>query len=829
MPRSLPHAIALLVLMPGLASADEPASTHWALKAVSRPTVPDVDTRGWARNPIDAFIWQRLSRAQLAPSPPASRSTLLRRAHFDLLGLPPTEGIPAPPRRWQDVIDRLLANPHYGERWGRHWLDVARYADTKGYVFFEDRSFPWAWTYRDYVVKSFNHDLPYDRFVLEQLAADQLDLDNQPGSRAAMGFLTLSPRFMNNLHDQLDDQIDVVTRGLMGLTVTCARCHDHKYDPIPQADYYSLYGVFRSSSEPMVPPELAPPTDTAENRKFQAELDKRSTAIRQFIIKTHADMQLSARKRASDYLLQAQRTLAQPPTDDFMLLVEAGGLNPTLVLRWRVYLEKLETAAAIENTRDPVWAPWQAMAELDVSDAKNFGQAVLKLLKRLAASSNSAKTPLGRPSPLNPFVLAALIAKPPGSLDEAAAIYGQVLLEVESQWQASLKAARQANAPVPKHFDDSHREQLRQVFHAPDAPARVPRLFGWGALSLLPDRPAQGVYKKLRKELEQWLVKGEHAPPRAMTLAENESLYQPRVFQRGNPNRLGESVPRRLPLALEATKRTAFELRSGRLELARAIASPDNPLTARVIVNRVWLHHFGEGLVRTPSDFGTRGDPPTHPELLDYLADWFCRDAAWSIKDLHRLIMTSATYCQQSDHRGDAFTADPQNRLLSRMPRRRLSFEAMRDSQLVFADSLDDRIGGTPLSGMFTGSGLSTRRSIYGHIDRMNPAALLRTFDVPSPQASCGRRDETTVTPQALHMMNHATLHELATRLAARTSGTPPQRTQRLFAIVYSRNPSPDESSAVLTFIETFGGDKPESWTAVAHTLLMSNEAQFID
>jgi len=829
MPNSLRHTITLLLFAPCLAAADEPGSTHWALKPVSRPAIPDVDTNGWARNPIDAFTWRRLSRANLAPSPRASDSTLLRRAHFDLLGLPPDEGIPIRPGLWQAVIDLLLANPHYGERWGRHWLDVARYADTKGYVFFEDRSFPWAWTYRDYVVRSFNHDLPYDRFVLEQLAADQLDLDSQPGSRAAMGFLTLSPRFMNNLHDQLDDQIDVVTRGLMGLTVTCARCHDHKYDPIPQADYYSLYGVFRSSAEPLVPPELAPPSDSPEHQKFQAELDKRSGAIRKFIIKTHADMQLSARKRASEYLLQAQITLAQPPTDDFMLLVEAGGLNPTLVLRWRVYLEKLETAAAVEDARDPVWAPWQAMAEFDAQDPDTFPQAIPKLLKRLASNSAAASATADKPPPLNPLVLAALQAKPPGSLEEAATIYGRVLVEVEAQWQARLKAARQAKTAVPRSFDDSSREQLRLVFHAPDAPARVPQLFGWGALSLLPDRPAQDIYKKLRKKLEQWLIKGEHAPPRAMTLAEDDTPYQPRVFQRGNPNRLGEPVPRRLPVALTAAPRIPFQLRSGRLELARAIASPNNPLTARVIVNRVWLHHFGEGLVRTPSDFGTRGDPPTHPELLDYLADWFCRDAGWSIKTLHRLIMTSATYCQQSDHRRDAFAVDPQNRLLWRMPRRRLSFEAMRDSQLVFADSLDARLGGTPLSEMFTGSGLTTRRSIYGHIDRMNPAALLRTFDVPSPQASCGRRDQTTVTPQALHMMNHGTLHELSTRLAARSSGSPPQRIGRLFEIVYSRSPTPEESSAVMAFVETFGGDKPASWTAVAHTLLMSNETQFID
>ncbi len=830
MPISLRHTISLLLLLlllPCLLLADEPTQTHWSLKTVSRPPIPAVHTNGWARNPIDAFTWQRLRKAGLGPSAPAPHRTLVRRGWFDLLGLPPVQMRPEHDNHtghdyWEAELERLLASPHYGERWGRHWLDVARYADTKGYVFFEDRAFPWAWTYRDYVVRSFNDDLPYDRFVLEQLAADQLELHAQPESRAAMGFLTLSPRFMNNLHDQLDDQIDVVTRGLMGLSVTCARCHDHKYDPIPQADYYSLYGVFRSSSEPLVPPELARPSSSNEHRKFQSELDKRSAALRQFIIKTHADMQVAARKRAGEYLLQAQRTLAQPPTDNFMLLVEAGGLNPTIVLRWRVYLETFETQAAVEGSRDPVWGAWQAMAALEAIDPANFSQALPPLLKRLASPTDDQP-------PLNRRLLAALQAATPKSLEEASTLYGRIFGEVESEWQARLKQARQDKLAPPRRFDDTAREQLRLVFHAPDAPARVPRLFGWGALALLPDRPAQGVYKKLRKELEQWLIKGENAPPRAMTLAEDDSPYQPRVFQRGNPNRLGEPVPRQLPMALTGSTRVPFRFRSGRLELARSIASPNNPLTARVIVNRVWLHHFGEGLVRTPSDFGTRGTPPTHPELLDYLADWFARDTGWSLKALHRLIMTSATYRQRSDHRPSAFAIDPQNRLLWRMSRRRLGFEAMRDSQLAYADSLDNQLGGAPLPGMFTAQKLTTRRSIYGHIDRMNPAALLRTFDVPSPQASCGFRSETTVSPQALYMMNHATMHELATRLAARTAGTPVQRTSKLFQIVFSRQPTPDETSAIAAFVETFDGDGPGSWISVAQALLMSNEAQFID
>ena len=832
------RCLLLVVAVPPLlaarpAEAGEP--DHWALRPVSRPSVPSVDTRGWARNPIDAFIWRRLNEAGLTPSPQADATTLARRAHFDVLGLPPTPDRVLQTDRlsepYERLVQRLLSNPHHGERWARHWLDVARYADTKGYVFFESRDFPWAWTYRDYVVRSLNADLPYDQFVLDQLAADQLDLDGRPNAQAAMGFLTLSPRFMNNTHDQIDDQIDVVTRGLMGLTVTCARCHDHKYDPIPQADYYSLYGVFRSSSEPLVPPVVASGVATSQDdqsqKAYRSELTKRSEALHAFIVKAHTDMLVSSRRRVGEYLLQAQRTLAQPPTDDFMLLVEAGGLNPTVVLRWRVHLEKLEQAAVVEGAVDRVWHPWQQLAALELADSTPFADAARDVIQKWVAAQGEDRT--DTPSPLNSLLINALKTTPPRSLEDVSRLYSKVLNDVETAWQASLDEATKASQPPPLKFADNDREELRQVFHAPGAPANIPRVFGWGALALLPDRPAQGVYKKLRKALEDWLISGKGAPARAMTLEDNPEMYAPRIFQRGNPNRPAESVPRQLPGAIRRGPPRPFVTGSGRLELARAIASRDNPLTARVIVNRIWLHHFGQGLVATPSDFGTRGGPPTHPRLLDYLADWFTSDANWSLKRLHRLILTSATYRQTSDHRAAAHAVDPRNHLLWRMNRRRLGFEAMRDAQLSYADILDETLGGKPRPAMFTGKTLDARRSIYGRIDRMNPAALLRTFDVPSPQASCGRRDETTVAPQALHLMNHQSLQILAGRLASRTSGSSSSRTSQLFQLLFHRQPDASEARAVSDFVASFGDESGKGWTAVAHALLMSNESQFID
>ncbi len=794
------------------------ASSLWSLQPILRPPTPSLGT-GWSRNPIDAFIGLRLHQAGLAPSPEADSRTLIRRATFDLLGLPPETGITLDrPGNWDRYVDRLLASPHYGERWGRHWLDVARYADNKGYVFFEDKIFPWAWTYRDYVIESFNHDLPYDQFVLEQLAADQLDLRSRPAARAAMGFLTLGGRFMNNLHDMLDDQIDVVTRGLLGLTLTCARCHDHKYDPITQSDYYSLYGVFRSSSEPLVPPQILPVPDTAEYRKFASELESRNTKLRDFIITTHTALVAAAKSRVAEYMLEAQRALDQPPTDDFMLLTEAGGLNPTVVLRWRVYLERLESRAVVEAIHDPVWAPWQALAALDASTFAARSAGTLRRLVQECAGD----------TPLNPRLLATLQKGPLRSLDETATIYGRVFNAIEREWQALRATAIKARKPLPSGFPDPTREQLRQVFHSEQAPSNIPRVFGWGALALLPDRPAQATYKTLRKALAKWLVEGKGAPARAMILKENTVPYQPRIFDRGNAHRPGQFVSRQLPRLLAGPDHQPFRLRTGRLELARAIASADTPLTPRVLVNRVWMHHFGQGLVRTPSDFGTRGQPPTHPLLLDYLADWFVHDAAWSIKSLHRLIMTSATYRQQSQHREQAFARDPGNRLLWRMPRRRLGFEAMRDSQLVFAGNIDRRMGGQPVK-IFKTDTLQPRRSVYGFIDRMNPPPLLRTFDVPNPLTSCGRRDETTIAPQALHLMNSTTVQECAGRLAARTTGVFPQRLTHLYQLVYTRSPSNDELKVAARFMERFGDDSAGAWTALAHTLLISNEAQFID
>ena len=797
---------------PGLGKANptETAKSHWAFQPIRAPNVPDVAHSTATKTAVDYFVQARLESRGLSLSSIADRGTLVRRATFDLIGLPPTPAEVAAfeadesPDAFARLIDRLLASPHYGERWGRHWLDVARYADNKGYVFFEEKTFPWSYAYRDYVIRSFNSDLPYDRFVLEQLAADQLvanETDKRP--LAAMGFLTLGARFMNNTHDVLDDRIDVVTRGLMGLTVTCSRCHDHKFDPITQRDYYALYGVFRSSPEPTLPPLFKPPPETDEYRKFDSEMKSRMAKFNKFIDRKHAALVEDGRKRAVEYLLRVHARRKQPSTEDFMLLVPAGDLHPTMVLRWETYLDKAR------KTRHPVWSAWHAFSDLS---SEEFAEQSPKVTAQLLSGTDDAP-------PVNRLVREAFAQSPPGSMKDVAQRYGKLLAQIEMPGSpaASLSNGQPADAAA---------EELRQVFYGKDAPPNVPKVLGWGFLSLLPDRPAQGEFKKLIKEVEKWSMTGPGAPPRAMALVDAEQPYESRVFLRGNPNRLGESVPRRFVTLLD-TDNKPFQQGSGRLELARAIVDSSNPLTARVIVNRVWLHHFGRGLVSTPSDFGLRSEPPTHPQLLDYLAAEFMQHG-WSIKRLHRQIMLSAVYQQRSIDRAASRRIDPENRLLWRMNRRRLGFEAMRDSLLAVAGARDGQLYGPPQNVL---RGYVPRRTVYGFIDRMDLPELLRSFDFPSPVTTSPQRTTTTVPPQALFLMNNDFVLESARRMlrrpeVAEMTKTEP-RLEYLNRLLFGRVPTSAETAIAREFL----GDKPaaDEWLQYVHGLLMTNEFVFVD
>ncbi len=577
----------------------------WSFRPVADPPLPPVRDTAWPKQPLDRFVLARLEAAGLPPSPPADRRTLIRRATFDLTGLPPTpEEIDAfvndpAPDAFARVVDRLLASPHYGERWARHWLDVARYGEDQAHTF-AARLYPNAFRYRDWLICAFNDDLPYDRFLKEQIAADLLDEPNRLERLPALGFFALGPVYYGDPKklDQIDDRIDTLARGVLGLTVACARCHDHKFDPIGQRDYYALAGIFASTDYAEVP--LVPP-------------------------------------------------------------------------------------AAVEEAK-----------------------------RRQTPEQKKRKAPLDIP-----------------------------------------------------------------VVHA---------------------------------------------------LADAAKPVVMRVHLRGSPDNLGEEAPHRF-LAVLGGEGHPFTKGSGRLELAEAIASPQDPLTARVLVNRVWQHHFGTGLVRTASNFGALGERPSHPELLDHLATRFVR-SGWSIKALHREILLSATYQQSSRFDARAYEADPEDRLLWRMGPRRLEVEAWRDAMLAVSGRLNSTVGGP--SADLASSG-NRRRTVYAAVSRHELNSLLRLFDFPDPNITGGERAVTTVPLQQLFVLNSEFMAQNAKALAARLTAGPDQddvsRIRRAFLLLYGRPVTDEELRLGLAFLTATppGPAGLTRWEQYAQVLLAADEFLYVD
>jgi hypothetical protein len=776
------------------ATPAEDPSRHWAFQPVKKPAVPAVRQPHLVQTPVDAFHLAALDAKGLPPAPLADRRTLLRRVSYDLIGLPPTaEEVTAfeadrSPDAFAKVVDRLLASPRYGERWGRHWLDVARYADTRGYVFTEERKFPNSYTYRDYVIRAFNEDLPYDQFVLQQLAADRLPLGEDKRPLAAMGYLTLGRRFLNNVHDIIDDRIDVVTRGLLGLTVSCARCHDHKFDPIPSKDYYSLYGVFASSVEPKELPLIGAPADTPEYQKFLTEIKAREQKLTDFERATLAEMQKRWREHVGDILLAVKKA-GNKPIDPRQFQLVAGEIHPAMVKRWQGYLKQQE------KNPSPVWVAWFSYAS--IPDAE-FAQ------RAAAVKLDAAK--------VHPLIAEELKREPPKSLNDVAAGYSRVFAALANP-QASLDAKE-------------GEQELRKILIDAQSPLHVEAK---DARKFF-DRAARDKQRALQQQIDAFRANSPAAPPRAMVLVDAPTPQEPHVFLRGNPGNPGPAVPRQFLEILAGKDRKPFTQGSGRLELARAIASKDNPLTARVLVNRLWLHHFGAGLIRTPSDFGLRSEPPTHPALLDYLASRFVEDG-WSIKKMHKLILLSRVYQQASDDTPEGLKADLENRLLWKMNRRRLDFEAMRDTLLAVSGQLDLKTGGPSVD--LLQAPFSGRRTVYGFIDRQNLPGLFRTFDLASPDSSSPQRHQTTVPQQALFLMNSPFAQEQAKALLRlpeiSSRHEPEDKIRQLYRRVLDRPAERDEVTLALRYLDEAGAPAEAAWQRYAQVLLMTNELMFVD
>lgn len=773
------------------------ASRHWAFQPIQRPPLPRVRNTRWVRSPLDAFVLAKLEAKGLAPSPAADKRTLIRRAYFDLTGLPPApEDVAAfladpSPAAFAHVVDRLLSSPRYGERWGRYWLDVARYADTKGYVFEEERRYPYSYTYRDYVIRAFNEDLPYDRFLIEQIAADHLNLGEDRRPLAALGFLTLGRRFLNNPHDIIDDRIDVVTRGTMALTVVCARCHDHKYDPISMRDYYGLYGVFASSHEPDEKPFIGQPADPRAHEEYLIEKKTRVEERDRFRRDKEAEARAELRQRAGDYLFTAYEAQQLGDPSQAEKLARERKLDPGVVHRWVLQLE------GWSKSHHPIFAPWFAFARLPAAEFAGKG---LELAQHFAANAEAER-------PVNPLVAKLLAGDAPASMKELADRYGRLFVEIDQRWQELLRATQEGATRGPgkpgeiaSALPDPNAEALRQVLYGEDSPvnlpsSEIPRLF---------DVPTAQKHRALQRKVEELEATHPGAPPRAMALQDLSAPVTPRVFHRGNPNHPGPEVPRQFLAVLAGAPQKPFDKGSGRLELAQAIASRDNPLTARVLVNRVWQHHFGAPLVRTPGDFGLRAEAPTHPELLDWLAAWFMEEG-WSLKKLHRLILLSSAYQQSSASDARSAHLDPNNTLLWRMNRRRLDLEAMRDTLLAVGARLDLRAGGRPVE--IAAEPLAPRRTVYGFVERQNLPGLFRTFDFASPDTTSPQRFLTTVPQQALFLLNSPFVVECARALVQRAErngdGDEERRIQALYQAVLQRAPTGEEINLARRFLQS--------------------------
>ena len=622
---------------------------HWAFQPVKKPALPAVQNAAWCQNPVDNFVLAKLEANGMAPNAPAERSTLIRRVTFDLTGLPPTESeienflTDTSPGAYARVVDRLLASPRYGERWARYWLDVARYSDTKGEppkkpVDNTDPRFPFAWTYRDYVIDAFNRDKPYNQFIVEQLAADRLlaaeiakakakdknaALPVDQSALAGLGFLTLGPQFEGRMDDIVGDRIDVTSKAFLGLTVGCARCHDHKFDPIPTKDYYSLYGVFANTIVPEQLPSL-------------------HTSI--------------------------------PKTPEL--------------------LDYIAKSDELKTKRDQVRADFAAFQRERVRTRKPDPEARKELVRRQREVDRE---------------VADLDADHPGSVPRANVLY---------------------DVPVSRDYP---------------------------------------------------------------------------VLLRGEAQNKGDVVPRRFLeiLSPDPKKRLEWHAGSGRLQLAQAIADPKNPMTARVLVNRLWQQHWGTGIVLTPDDLGNQSAPPSNPELLDWLAATFV-EGGWSIKNIQRVIVLSAAYQQSAQNNPRYAELDPDNRLLWRYNLRRLDFEGMHDALLTITGELDPTMGGRPV--LISAEGFASRRAIYTSIDRRNPPELLTQFAFPSPDVASGRRYETLVPQQALFLMNSPMVIEAARKLVDRAAfaalKTDDERVASLYLAVYQRPPTSKEIALAVRYVK---------------------------
>lgn len=729
----------------------------WAFQPVRKPAGPAS---------IDGFIRERLGKEGLHAVDHAGKRTLIRRATFDLIGLPPTPSevesflSDNSPNAFAKVVDRLLASSKYGERWGRYWLDVARYSDD---VFnsTQDEPYPNSFRYRNWVIRAFNDDMPYNLFVQAQIAGDQMPCDDPLKYRPGLGFYALSPEMQ-------DDRVDATSKAFLGLTVACATCHDHKFDPIPTKDFYSLQGVFSSTKLDEFPLVSKDVVDAWKKQKER--VDKQSGVVTRFYANQRDQLTEILASQTARFMLAARK------------IGPVEGLDAETLERWTRYLG--------ETRKDhPFLKKWFELAARKAPDeefrkaAADFQELVIAIAddKKLVDEKN--RITLG----LNP---------------DRSKIAG-----------ASLESLERDRYVLWRDLFEKSTKDAAGFFQRPDGVY----YYGKGKI----ERFLLGAWKEYLEAQKAELARLEKELPekypflQAIADDKPEDLH---IAIRGDKNNKGDLAPRRFLAILSSGDRKPFTNGSGRMELAAAIADERNPLTARVMVNRIWQHHFGRGIVASAGNFGQMGDRPSHPELLDYLASRFV-GSGWSVKAMHREIMMSDTYALSASNDAANFAKDPENRLLWRANRRRLDIESLRDSILFVSGSLDPKPAGK--ASRFDEK--NTRRTVYGFVSRRRLDGTLALFDFPNANSTADGRNVTNVPLQRLYFMNSAFIEREAEALARRTTGDDTARVRETYRILFNRDPDTEEIGLALDFL------KRSSWRDYAQALLSSNEFLFVD
>jgi hypothetical protein len=822
-----------------LSGLTDAAKLHWAYQTVVKPAVPENKQQAWSKTPVDAFVLHELEANAMVPNKPAAKEALIRRAYYDLIGLPPTPYELVDflrdnsPDAFAKVVDKLLASQQYGERWGRHWLDTARYSDTIGGERNGNRTtayrYPNAWTYRDYVIKAFNDDKPYDQFIVEQIAADKIpDVKPDDTRLAALGFLTVGERF-RNVNDIINDRIDTVSKGFLGLTVSCARCHDHMFDPIPQKDYYALHGVFSSIFEPDQQPMLPSKVESTQFEDYERKHSALIGQLKNRYFDTVGEYMSDFFRKPEAHLeaaMAAARGRAQPGG-------EAEKRRNELIRTEKLDEQFVQFIGRAVQRNPSVFAPLMQIARtgsFELADLNRVGEmnrrgGRFRMGKgaEMMGDKGEKMAQMVREEAAqgpNKYVVEALTKTPPANLAEAIKVYGEMFRSLQPQARGFIPAMKTATSASVPIYDDALIDVLRGPFDVMPAALLTKDMIETAQVTW-PNR-ISGRARLNFGELNLLEISHPGSPAKAMAVADKpkERIKDSPLFIRGEAQSRGPIVPRGfLEILSPGHKSMAFSDGSGRYELARAIADKANPLTARVAVNRIWMHHFGDGLVTTPDDMGVQCGKPSHPELLDYLASKFM-DFGWSVKQMHRLIMNSAVY-QQSTVTNPAYeTKDPANRLLWRANVRRLDFESTRDSLLVFTGQLDRTIGGKSVN--LTDEPYSYRRSVYGYVDRGNLPELMQQFDFSDPDMPNSKRTTTVVPQQALFLMNSSMAVDVARKLIARPeiakTTNDDEKVRWLYRILFQRLPRPDELQIARDFRRTVQGEVKDGPDAIVST-----------